>query len=37
MAAMADGSVQFLSQTINLMVLGHLGTRDGGEIIPADF
>jgi hypothetical protein len=34
---MADGSVQFLSQTINLMFLGRLGTRAGGELIGGDF
>jgi prepilin-type N-terminal cleavage/methylation domain-containing protein len=37
LAAMADGSVQFLSESINLMVLAHLGTRDGGEVIPSGF
>jgi prepilin-type N-terminal cleavage/methylation domain-containing protein/prepilin-type processing-associated H-X9-DG protein len=35
--AMADGSVQFLSQTINLMLLGRLGTRAGGEPIGGDY
>jgi prepilin-type N-terminal cleavage/methylation domain-containing protein/prepilin-type processing-associated H-X9-DG protein len=37
MAAMADGSAHFLNQTINLMLLGQMGTRDGGEPISVDF
>ena len=35
--AMADGSARFLSQTINLMLLGQLGTRAGGELVGGDF
>jgi prepilin-type N-terminal cleavage/methylation domain-containing protein/prepilin-type processing-associated H-X9-DG protein len=35
--AIADGSVRFLSQTINLMLLGSLGTRAGGEPIGGDY
>jgi prepilin-type N-terminal cleavage/methylation domain-containing protein/prepilin-type processing-associated H-X9-DG protein len=36
-AAMADGSITFLSQTINLMVLGQLGSRAEGEVIHGNF
>jgi prepilin-type N-terminal cleavage/methylation domain-containing protein/prepilin-type processing-associated H-X9-DG protein len=36
-AAMTDGSTHFLNQTINLMVLGHLGTRDKGEVISSEY
>jgi prepilin-type N-terminal cleavage/methylation domain-containing protein/prepilin-type processing-associated H-X9-DG protein len=33
-AARADGSVFFLSNSVSLTVLGALGTRSGGEVIP---
>lgn len=35
--ASADGSVQFVNETINLMVFAWLGTRAGGEVIPAEY
>ena len=35
-AAFADGSVRFLSETIDLNVLRMLTTRSGGEVISAD-
>jgi prepilin-type processing-associated H-X9-DG protein len=31
----ADGSVHFLDETIDLMVLSYLGTRAGGDAVPA--
>jgi prepilin-type processing-associated H-X9-DG protein len=34
--AFADGSVRFLSQTININVLVALFTRNGGEVLPID-
>jgi prepilin-type processing-associated H-X9-DG protein len=34
---MADGSVRFIRDTIDLQVLRALGTRDGGEAVPGDF
>ena len=34
--AFADGSVRFLDETIDLMVLSYLGTRAGGDQIPDD-
>jgi prepilin-type N-terminal cleavage/methylation domain-containing protein len=33
-AARTDGSVSFLSDSISLTILGFLGTRAGGEVIP---
>jgi prepilin-type N-terminal cleavage/methylation domain-containing protein/prepilin-type processing-associated H-X9-DG protein len=36
-ATMADGSTRWLNQTVNLMVLGFLGTRDKEEVISGDF
>ena len=33
---MADGSVRFLRQSMNLAVQCALGSRDGGEIVSAD-
>jgi prepilin-type N-terminal cleavage/methylation domain-containing protein/prepilin-type processing-associated H-X9-DG protein len=34
---MADGSVRFISETINLATFKALGTRAGGEPIPAEY
>jgi len=31
--AMADGSVRFISENINLSLFGNLGTRTGGELV----
>jgi prepilin-type N-terminal cleavage/methylation domain-containing protein/prepilin-type processing-associated H-X9-DG protein len=36
-AAFADGSVHFISGTINTCTLAALVTRAGGEVIPSDF
>ena len=33
---MADGSVKFVKDTINMRIWWSLGTRDGGEVISAD-
>ena len=33
---LADGSVRFLSETVELRVLYSLGTRDGGETVTVD-
>ncbi len=35
-AGMADGSVQFISDGVDVKVFNGLGTRDGGEILTAD-
>ncbi len=35
-ASFADGSVQFLSDTMDIAVYAALLTREGGEVIPAD-
>ncbi len=34
--AMADGSVRFVKDTVNLAAWRALGTRNGGEIVSAD-
>jgi hypothetical protein len=34
---MGDGSVRFLKQQIAVEVLGGLTSRDGGEVLNADF
>jgi len=34
---MADGSVHWVSQTINFRVYEALSTIQGGEVVPADF
>jgi prepilin-type N-terminal cleavage/methylation domain-containing protein/prepilin-type processing-associated H-X9-DG protein len=36
-AAFSDGSVRFLRETIDLITLQSLATREGGEVIAADF
>jgi hypothetical protein len=33
---MADGSVKFVKDTINLRVWWAIGTRAGGEVVSAD-
>jgi hypothetical protein len=33
---MADGSVKFIKDTVNLQTWWALGTRGGGEVISAD-
>ncbi|WP_439624295.1 DUF1559 family PulG-like putative transporter [Gemmata sp.] len=35
--ALADGSVRFVPETIDLGVLGALSTRAGGEVLPGDW
>jgi prepilin-type N-terminal cleavage/methylation domain-containing protein/prepilin-type processing-associated H-X9-DG protein len=35
-AVMADGSVRFLKQTMNIRILARLVTRAGGEVVSAD-
>jgi prepilin-type N-terminal cleavage/methylation domain-containing protein/prepilin-type processing-associated H-X9-DG protein len=35
--AMADGSVRFIAETINMVTFRALGTRAGGEVIPGNF
>jgi len=35
--AMADASVTFLSENVNIQVWWALGSRDGNEVIPGDF
>lgn len=36
-ASLADGSVRFLSNTINNVTFQALGTRNGAEVVPGDF
>ncbi len=33
---MADGHVQFVKETINVLVWQALGSRNGGEVISSD-
>jgi hypothetical protein len=33
---MADGSIRFVKQTVNLKTYNALGSRKGGEVISAD-
>lgn len=37
MCALADGSVRFMSNNVDLDVFHHLGTRAGGEVIAGEF
>ena len=34
--ALADGSVRFIKDSVNLQTWWALGTRDGGEVISSD-
>jgi prepilin-type processing-associated H-X9-DG protein len=36
-AGLADGSVRFISNNINLVVYQALSTRAGGEVVPGDY
>ena len=36
-AALVDGSVRSVSESIDLAIWRGLGTRSGGEVIPSDF